>query len=199
MARRLAFCACMMSLFVIITAATESFAIDDSTIKATEQIKKNPAAMEILKKIEMSKKILAEMQQTKKIQEQKSLILQEAKKTTQAKLSSDLERMNKDYQPYTPKNAFERFVADKPAQIQSIYWAMFNYQQDKVKSAQDARSKVLSSGGTSEQAWKAYQTESAIKRIKMIELTKDYNVKYAGASAATQLSFDKNGKLPRSD
>jgi hypothetical protein len=63
MTRRLAFCACLLSLFVVVTTSTESFAIDDSEIKATDQIKNNPMLMDILKKMEMSKRAIAEMQQ----------------------------------------------------------------------------------------------------------------------------------------
>lgn len=189
----------MMAFFALITAGTESFAISDGDIKATEQIKKNPAAMDILKKIEMSKKILSEMQQTKKIHDMKAAKIAEARKQAQASLDAELSRMGKQYEPYNAKNAFERFVAKKPSETHQVFWAMFNYQQDKIKSAKAAKEQVLSGGGTWQQALDAYYKESALKRVKMIEMNKHYNVKYASSDAATQQAFDENGKLPRSD
>ncbi|MEM3172323.1 MAG: hypothetical protein QXE82_02170, partial [Candidatus Nitrosotenuis sp.] len=175
------------------------FAIDESTIKATDQIKKNPAMMEMLKKIELSKKILAEMQEQKKQQDQKAKQIEELRKNVEVNLANDINRMNRDYEPYSSQSAFSRFIVKKPAELQSIYLSMFNYQQEKIKSAKDARDKILSDGGSREDAWKAYHKISATKRAKMIELNKSLNIQYAGADIAAQDSFDVKGKLPRYD
>lgn len=199
MARKLVFCACLLSLIVAISASTDSYAIDDSDIKATDQIRNNPAAMDILRKIELSKQILAEMQETKKVKEQQALKIQEARRQAQADLDAELSRMNKDAEPYSAKNAFERFVAKKPTEVHSIFWSMFNYQQEKIKAAQQVRSQILLNGGTEQQAWDAYRSESSMKRTEMIQLNKEYNIHHANSNAAIQQSFDKNGKLPRSD
>jgi len=59
MARKFVLCVSVLSLFVILTSATHSYAADETEIKATDQIKKNPVMMQMLKKIEQSKKILA--------------------------------------------------------------------------------------------------------------------------------------------
>jgi hypothetical protein len=184
-----------MALF----ASAQSFAIDESTIKATKEIKNNPTLMSMLKKIEQSKKILAEMQEKKKIQEQKQLQLQQIRKTAQQSLAADLDSMNKDNEQFTPANAFARFVSSKPTQLQNIYWSMFNFQQEKVKSAKDARDKILANGGTWSQASSAYNTASAIKKAELIKLNKDFNIKYGNANVDIQNTFDVNGKLPRAD
>jgi len=189
----------MLSLFVAITASTESYATNDSEIKATEEIRNNPAAMDILKKIELSKKILSEMQDTKKSQQQHALKVQEARKQVQTSLDAELNQMNKDHEPYNAKNAFERFVAKKPSETHSIFWAMFNYQQEKINAAKEIREQMLQNGNTRQQAWNAYYEESAIKRTEIIELNKQYNIRYAASNTDVQQSFDKNGKLPRSD
>lgn len=199
MTRRLAFCACLLSLFVVLTTSTESFATNDNEIKASEEIRNNPVMMEMLKRIELSKKILADMQQAQIIKQQESLRIQEARANAKAILNADLERMNKDNTPNTPKSAFERFIAGKPSEVHSVYWSMFNYQQDKIKAAQNSRDQIISNGGTIQQALDAYHTESATNRLQIIELNKDYNIKHANANAQIQQSFDKNGKLPRSD
>lgn len=191
------FVVAVLSFFVIFTTATQSFA--DGEIKATDQIKKNPAQMQILKKIELSKKILAEMQQGKQIQNEQALKIAEMRKEAKTRLSTEVNRMNAEYDQYTPKNAFSKFVSKKPTEIQGIYWAMFNYQQEKVKLAKDARDQVLAHGGASQEAWNAYHKASAINRIKVIELNTEYNIRHGAADAATQQAFDKNGKLPRAD
>ncbi|HXG74566.1 MAG TPA: hypothetical protein VNK44_07095 [Candidatus Nitrosotenuis sp.] len=199
MARRFVVCATMLGLLAMFSSLSHVFAIDESTIKATDQIKKNPALMEMLKKIELSKKILAEMQEQKKQQDQKAKQIQEIRKNVEAKLANDINRMNLDYEPYSSQSAFSRFIVKKPVELQNIYLSMFNYQQEKIKSAKDARDKILSDGGSREDAWDAYHKISATKRAKMIELNKSFNIQYAGADSVTQDSFDVKGKLPRYD
>ncbi|MGI0004115.1 MAG: hypothetical protein ACREAX_02330 [Candidatus Nitrosotenuis sp.] len=199
MARNVALCACVLSLFVFLTTYTQSYASDGSEIKATDKIKNNPVMMQMLKKIEQSKKILSEMQEQKRTVDANAQKLQETRKTVQAKLSEEVERMHKDNEPYSPQNAFSRFVAKKPTDLQNVYWSMFNYQNEKIKSAQDARDKIISDGGKKTDAWSAYHKNAATNRAKIIELTKDYNVRYANADAATQNTFDEKGKLPRTD
>lgn len=199
MARNVVLCACLLSLFVFLTTYTQSYASDGSEIKATDQIKNNPAMMRMLEKIEQSKRILAEMQEQKKIADANAQKIQEIRQAVKAKLDEQLVRMSKDGEQYSMQSAFSRFVSKKPAEVQSIYLAMFNYQNDKIKSAQDARDKILSEGGKRADAWDAYYNNAATKRIKMIELNRDYNVRYGSADAAIQGSFDEKGKLPRTD
>lgn len=121
MARKLVFYASMLSLFVVLTWIPQVFASDEVNIKASEQIKKNPVMMELLKRIELSKKILAEIQEQKKHQDQKTQQIQELRKNAQIKLDEDLKRMNDDYDQYSSQNAFSRFVEKKPPQVQNIY------------------------------------------------------------------------------
>ncbi|HXW01865.1 MAG TPA: hypothetical protein VD828_00645 [Candidatus Nitrosotenuis sp.] len=199
MASKLILCAALLGFFVILTSSSQSFAVEEDEIKATDKIKNNPALMDILKKIELSKKILADMQEKKKIQDQKALHIQEARKVAQQDLAAELDRMNKDNEPFTPANAFARFVSKKPTNVHDIYWSMFNYQQEKIKAAKESRDRILASGGTWNEAWDSYQKISATNRIKIIELNKDFNIKHGNADANIQNTFDINGKLPRYD
>ncbi len=198
MASKLVLCAMVLGFFAVLTTSSQSFAINDE-IKATDEIKNNPALMDILKKIELSKKILADMQEKKKIQDQKELHVQEARKTAQQDLAEDLDRMNKDNEPFTPTNAFSRFVSKKPTSVQDIYWSMFNYQQEKINAAKESRDRILANGGTWEEAWKSYQKIATTNRVKIIELNKDFNIRYGNADINIQNTFDINGKLPRYD
>ncbi|MFY9300542.1 MAG: hypothetical protein WAO91_05075 [Candidatus Nitrosotenuis sp.] len=199
MARNVALCACVLSLFVLLTTGTQSYASDGSEIEATDKIKNNPVMMQMLKKIEQSKKILAEMQEKKKTADANAQKIQETRKAAQAKLDEELTRMKKDTESYSPQSAFARFVSKKPAELQNVYWSMFNYQNEKIKSAQDTRDKILADGGKRLDAWDAYYKNAATKRAKIIDLAKEYNIKYANADAVVQNSFDEKGKLPRTD
>ncbi|MEM4391527.1 MAG: hypothetical protein QXG67_01925 [Candidatus Nitrosotenuis sp.] len=55
-AKNFVVCVTMFSLLVMFSSSPHVFAIDKSTINVTDQIKKNPAMMEMLKKIELSKR-----------------------------------------------------------------------------------------------------------------------------------------------
>jgi hypothetical protein len=76
---------------------------------------------------------------------------------------------------------------------------MFNYQQEKIKSAKDARDKILSDGGKKQAAWDTYYKMSATSRAKIIELNKNLNIKYGNANIDIQSTFDEKGKLPRTN
>lgn len=198
MTRKLVFCGMILSLFAILNT-TQIFAIESDEIKATEKIKNNPTMMQILKKIEQSKKILAEMQEGGKIQIQQNKAIQEARNIANTRLSEEMDRMNKDNEPFTSQNAFAKFVSKKPSEIQGIYVSMFNYQQDKIKSAQNIRDQILAGGGKTKDAWDTYYKNSATSRVQMISLNKDFNVKYANSDAKLQQVFDLKGKIPRTD
>lgn len=198
MTGKLVFCGMILSLFAILNT-TQVFAISDDEIRTTEKIKNNPTMMQILKKIEQSKKILAEMQEGKKVQDQQNKALQEARAIANARLNAELDSMSKDNEQFTPQSAFAKFVSKKPANIQDIYTSMFNYQQDKIKSAKNIREQIIASGGKTKDAWDAYYKNSATSRVQMISLTKDFNVKYANADVKLQQVFDSKGKIPRTD
>jgi len=194
MAKNLIAFSALLSLFVIAGTILPSFADE---IKATEQIKKNPAMMEMLKKIELSKKILAQMQEGKTVDNAKAIQMQELRSKVKASLAEEVNRMNKDYEQYAPQNAFAKFVSKKPEYVQPIYQEMFSYHQEKVSQAKSEYNKVLSSVGKSKDAWDAYHKYSATNRVKLIQLNKDLSIKYGNADIAIQNTFDEKGKLPR--
>lgn len=197
MARNLIVCSILLGLFVIIGSIAPSFAADDSNIKATEQIKKNPAMIEMLKKIELSKKILAEMQQKKTRVDQNAIKLQEIRSTVKASLDQEVNRMSSQYEQFNAQNAFARFVQAKPTQIQPIYQSMFDYQQQKISSAKAERDKILSSGGKPQDAWNAYHKTAATNKVNLVKINKDLNIRFVNSDAIIQNTFDEKGKLPR--
>jgi hypothetical protein len=199
MASKIVLFAVMLGIFAMISSGAQSFAIDENTIKATDKIKNNPALMDILKKIELSKKILAQMKEQKTLQDQKSIHIQEMRKKAQTELAEQVSRMDKDNEPFTTQNAFARFVSKKPAELHNTYWSMFDYQQEKIKAGKNARDQILANGGTIQEAWDAYRNLSATQRAKIIELNKEFSIKYGNADINVQNTFDVKGKLPRTD
>lgn len=196
MVRNLVVCSMLLSFFVIISIIPPILADE---IKATDQIKKNPAMIEMLKKIELSKKILAQLQEGKKIDNTKTLQMQEIRSRVKASLDEQVNRMNNDFEAYNSQNAFARFVSKKPSEIQPIYQGMFDYQQEKISLAKAERDRILAGGGKFQDAWDAYYKISATKKVKLVQLNKDYNIRYANANSNIQNMFDEKGKLPRTD
>jgi hypothetical protein len=194
MAKNIIVCSALLSFFVIAGTILPGFADE---IKATDEIKRNPAMMEMLKKIELSKKILAQMKEQKTIDNTKTQYIQELRNKAKASLAEQVDRMSKDNEPYNPENTFARFVAKKPSHIQPIYQEMFSYHNGKVTQAKAERDRIISSGGNIQDAWSAYQKISATNKIKLIQLNKDLSIRYSNSDITIQNMFDEKGKLPR--
>ncbi len=169
------------------------------TVRNAEQISKDPFAKSLLEKIEQMKQRLAEVEEAKKKQQEHQKFIDQQRELVKQKLAQDISRMHDKYKDYTPKAAFTSFVSSKPIETHNVYWDMFNYQQQKVIDARKAMKIVLENGGSLQDARNAYHNEAAIKRVTLIEITKNLNVKYGLADEKVQSTFDKYGKLPRYD
>lgn len=165
-----------------------------------DEIKTSSVAKQMLAQIELSKKILADIQKGKNLQQtSQQKLIEEQRKISQEKLQIQLDRMNKDYEPYTPRNAFTGFLTGVNSTHHGIYWDQFNYMYEKTKLAKAAKQSVLDNGGTYSQAFKEYVKYASMTRIEMIKLNQELNVKHGFAEAVIQKDFDKFGKLPRYD
>jgi hypothetical protein len=145
------------------------------------------------------KQRLAEVEEAKKKQQEHQKFIDQQRELVKQKLAQDLNRMHDKYKDNTPKASFTSFVSSKPIETHNVYWDMFNYQQQKVIDARKAMKTVLENGGSLQDARNAYHNEAAIKRVTLIDITKNLNVKYGLADEKVQSAFDKYGKLPRSD
>lgn len=164
-----------------------------------DDISKNPTSKKILEKIELSKKILAELQAgvvKPKISEQQKFI-EEQRKIANQKLQEDLSRMNKDYEEFTPRNAYATFLSGINSTYHGLYWDQFNYMDNKVQLAKAAKEQVLVNGGSYQEAFEAYVKYASMTRVEMIKLNQELNIKHGFADAEIQKVFDANGKLPR--
>ena len=169
------------------------------TVRNAEQINKDPFAKSLLEKIEQMKQRIAEVEEAKKKQQEHQKFIDQQRELVKQRLAQDLNRMHDKYKDNTPKAVFTSFVSSKPIETHNVYWDMFNYQQQKVIDARKAMKTVLENGGSLQDARNAYHNEAAIKRVTLIDITKNLNVKYGLADEKVQSAFDKYGKLPRLD
>ncbi len=80
-------------------------------------------AQQTLERIELSKKLLADLQAGKNLEQtEKQKFIEEQRKISQQKLQIQLDRMNKDYEPFTPRNAYAGFLTGVNATHHGIYW-----------------------------------------------------------------------------
>ena len=166
-------------------------------IKATDEIKKNPLLMKVLKNIEISKKKIAEMQKKQSVMTEHKKLLDAQRKIAQEKFASDLARMNKEMENFTPKASFTKFLSGVNGTHHSIFWSQFNYQQQKVTLARAAMNEVLKNGGTFEDARNVFSKVGSMTRTEIIGFLKDQNIQHGFANPDVQKAFDKYGKLPR--
>jgi len=194
----------LLSLILLSSMSTnESIQVFAQTIdtkfivRNAEQINKDPFAKSLLEKIEQMKQRIAEVEEAKKKQQEHQKFIDQQRELVKQRLAQDLNRMHDKYKDNTPKAAFTSFVSSKPIETHNVYWDMFNYQQQKVIDARKAMKTVLENGGSLQDARNAYHNEAAIKRVTLIDITKNLNVKYGLADEKVQSAFDKYGKLPR--
>ena len=192
----------LIPLFVLSIFFSGNFASAQTDYEFTkinkDEIKTSSVAKQMLAQIELSKKILADMQAGKNIQQtSQQKFIEEQRKASQEKLQLQLDRMNKDYEAFTPRNAYANFLTGVNSTHHGIYWDQFNYMYEKTKLAKTAKQTVLDNGGTYFEAFKEYTKYASMTRVEMIKLNQELNVKHGFADKSIQKDFDKFGKLPR--
>ena len=193
-------------VFVLVTISainTNNLAFAQTTSEFTvltgDQLN-SPLGQSMLEKIEQSKKILADLLAGKQsvLTEQQKFVEQQ-RKIANERLQEDLARMEDKYKDYTPRAAFSKFLAGINSTHHDIYWGQFNYMDNKVQLARKAMNEVLQNGGTYQEARQAYFEMATITRVEMIQVNQELNIKYGFADPEIQKTFDKYGKLPRTE
>ena len=169
------------------------------TVKSADQISKDPMAKSLLEKIEMMKLKFAQAKENQNKQQEHQKFIEQQRILVKQALDKELGRMHEKYKDQTPEASFTSFVSTKPVETQNVFLDMFNYQQQKVSDARNAMKTVLDNGGSLQEAREAYHNAGAMKRVQLIDITKDLNTKYGLADKIVQSTFDKYGKLPRYD
>ena len=163
-----------------------------------DDIKHNPLAQKILKNIEIAKQRMEQMQQKQKQLTQQQKFIEEQRKIAKESLEKDLARMDKDYEGFTPKNSYARFLSNNiNATHYDIFWDQFNNMNERVKIASLAKKTVLDNGGTMAEARAEFNKYAAMSRVDMIQYVMELNIKYGFTEKELQAYFDEYGKLPR--
>ncbi|QLH08022.1 hypothetical protein C5F50_10075 [Nitrosopumilus ureiphilus] len=160
-------------------------------------IQNNPIFQDILEKIEFSKKQYLKSQETKNTLDAQQKLIDEQRTAAQESLKKELQRMEKNYEDFTPRNAFTKYVSQLNTPNHDIFWDQFDYLQAKISLAKDARDSVLSQGGTYFDAMKKYVEFAKMPKIEMQNIVQELNIKHNLAQNDIQSYFDVNGKLPR--
>ncbi len=169
----------------------------DFTTITGDEIKNNPQAQKILKNIEIAKQRMEQMQQKQKQLAEQQKIIEEQRKIAKAQLEKDLERMNKEYEDFTPRNAFSKFVSRINESHHAIYWDQFDYMNEKIKIATLAKKAILENGGSYVEARAEFIKYASMSRESMIQFVSEINIKHGFTDETLQSYFDKDGKLPR--
>ena len=138
----------------------------------------NPLAQDILEKIEQTKKWIADLEEREYEKTKAQLELEEKRAIALERLNIDLLEWENLWANYTSRAAFERFVEDKPTQIQGVFWDQFEFKEMKVNAGRTALKEVIANGGTLSEARSAYHKAAETKRIELIEMNAQFNVKH---------------------
>lgn len=190
----------LIGILFLVTAQS-AFAENPSNFTRIDgpEITKNPTAQKILQQIELSKKILEELKsgaiRTEQTEHQK--FVAEQRRIAQEQLQQDLNRMNKDYEGFTSKNAYIKFLNKMPEQHRQLYMEQFEYFDAKIQKAKSAKEQMLSNGASYHIAMAEYYKHAATKKVELVKVNTDLNIKYNFTDSELQSYFDEQGKLPR--
>ena len=143
----------------------------------------------------MTKQWIADLEKRnyEKLQAQK--VLEEKRALVLERLNEDLKEWENLWSDYSSRPAFERFVEKKPSSVQGVFWDQFEFKELRVNAGKDALRKVIADGGTLAEARDAYNKAAETKRIELIELNSQFNVKHNLAYYKQQILFDTQGKF----
>ncbi|MGQ0771799.1 MAG: hypothetical protein ACT4NT_03390 [Nitrososphaerota archaeon] len=158
----------------------------DFKILTADKIKDDPIAFKILQNIEQNKQ--QEEKRQKRLQEidEYQRYLEEQRQIADQNLLNDLGVWFEQFDPFRPRNAFSSFVSQMDATVQDIYWAQFNFTETKTKEGLAALQTVLDSGGSPQDARRAFYDNAATQRSDLLNLNNVFNLNYGVEQNNTQ-------------
>ena len=175
-------------LFIPVANAYAQEVSEQTTLSG--DLANDPIAQDILKKIELTKQWIADLEKRDYEKTQAQMELEKKRSAALEKLNKDLSDWEALWSEYSSRSAFERFVDDKPYEVQGVFWDSFEFKEMKVKAGRDALKKVIREGGTLREARAAYLEAAETKRIELIEANAQFNVKHGLAYYKQQILFD---------
>ena len=164
------------------------------TVLAGNDLLNDPMAAQILKNIEISKQRIAQLKDPQIQKSEHEKFVDQQREMAKQRLQDELDRMNKKYQDFTPRAAFAKYVEKKPEMYHDLYWDLFNYMEQKVIAARQARDQVLENGGTYRQAQETFISIAKMPKAERIQIVNELNVKYGFLNKMSD--YDDFNKLP---
>ena len=155
----------------------------------------DPVAQDLLKKIEQTRKRIAELEQKEYEDNQAKQQLEEMRKLSLEHLKTDLDEWERLWEKHSSRNAFESFVNKKPEYVRGVFWDQFEFKEQKVKAGREALKQVLLNGGSLHDAREAYFKAAQTKKIELIEMNAQFNVKHNLAYYGQQQMFNSTGQF----
>lgn len=164
----------------------------DFKILTADKIKDDPIAFKILQNIEQNKQ--QEEKRQKRLQEidEYQKYLEEQRRIADQNLLNDLGVWFEQFDPFRPRNAFSSFVSQMDATVQDIYWAQFNFTETKTKEGLAALQAVMNSGGSPQDARKAFYENAATPRSDLLNINNVFNLNYGVEQNNTQTKPNSN-------
>ncbi len=194
---KLLYASIIASVIVMSVFSPSAFAQSDFKKIEGNEILNNPISQDILAKIELSKKQFLQAKDVENKRNAQQKFIDEQRAIVQDSLNQELQRMEKTYEEFTPRNAFAKYVSNLNISNDGIFWDQFDYLHTKISLARDARDSVLKQGGTFSDAMKQYVQFAKMPKIEMQNIVRELNIKHNLAQEDIQANFDINGKLPR--
>jgi len=147
-------------------------------IVTADKIREDPIALKILKNIEQNKQ--QESQRLKRLQEMNDhqKFIEAQREIANQNLLNDLGMWFEQFDPFNPRNAFLSFASQMDATVQNIYWAQFNFTETKTREGLAALQAVLESGGSEQDARKAFYEKAATPRDQLLKVNNEFNANY---------------------
>ena len=167
----------------------------DEQVVLSDDLMSDPVAQDLLKKIEQTRKFIAELEQKEFEENQAKKNLEERRALALEQLHQDLEEWERLWEKHSSRNAFESFVSKKPEYVQGVFWDQFEFKEQKVKAGREALKQVLLNGGSLQDARIAYHKAAETKKIELIEMNAQFNVKHNLAYHKQQQLFNSTGQF----
>ncbi len=193
--KAIVFCFVIVLLIPVYANAQTDVETNEQTTLSGD-LSNNPFAQDILEKIEQTKQWIADLEKREYEKTKAQQELDEKRAIALERLNQDLLEWENLWANYTSRAAFERFVEDKPTQVQGVFWDQFEFKEMKVNAGRAALKEVIANGGTLSEARTAYHKAAETKRIELIEMNAQFNVKHNLAYYKEQLLFNSTGQLP---
>lgn len=187
--------ACIISISLIQASYAQTQLDSEKQITFSDNLLNDPAAQDILKKIEQTKKMITELEEKEYEKNQARENLEKMREMSVKSLNQKLSEWERLWEKHSSRNAFDSFVNKKPEYVQGVFWDQFEFKEKKINEGRIAMNQVLTNGGSMQDARDAYHKAASTKKIELIEMNAQFNVKHNLAYYGQQQLFNSTGQF----